>query len=262
MVAIGALLGLLLGLYRLKKTNIPSTFLIDMLFYSTIIGFIGARITFILVNFKDFVLHPATYVFSRQGFVFLGGIITGGTVAVWYCRKKKYSVMQIADVMAPSVPLAHMFGRIGCFSAGCCFGRVAEGVWRSISMTFPAVYDKKDQLIGSFVYIDHLQRGLVPPGAARSLPVVPTQLMEAAGNFLIFVTLLLLSRKKMAPGRLFFIYIIIYSMLRFLIEFLRGDVDRGILFGLLSTSQIMSILLAIGVIIYMLKSKPGKENAS
>ncbi|MCX7765161.1 MAG: prolipoprotein diacylglyceryl transferase, partial [Candidatus Sumerlaeia bacterium] len=193
LVAFGALVGALLALYRAKRAGIPTDFIIDLLFYSTLVGFIGGRLFFIFVNFKDFLLHPAQYIFSRQGFVFLGGIVCALPVAVYYTRRKKMPTGKVADVLAPSLPLAHIFGRLGCFAAGCCYGKVcisAQDLFCKLALSFPAVYDKKGELIGSFVYIDHLQRGLIKPTDLHSLPVIPTQLLEAGANFIIFFSLL------------------------------------------------------------------------
>lgn len=253
MVATGALLGLLLAIYRARHTDISSSFIIDLLFYSALVGFIGARIVFILVNFEDFLRQPAVYIFSRQGFVFLGGILFALPVAIWYTRKHHMPVGAIADILAPSLPLAHALGRLGCFAAGCCFGKVAEGgFWSAIAMRFPAVLDKQGELIGSFVYIEHLQRGWIPPTAEYSLPVIPTQLIESGANILILIALLLVSRRKMPPGRLFVLYIILYSVMRFFVEYLRDDVERGVWFGIISTSQILTLLMLTGSIIYIL----------
>jgi len=255
MVGLGALFGALLAVYRAKRANIPASFIIDLLFYSTIVGFIGGRVVFILVNFNDFVLHPWSYIFSRQGFVFLGGLIFAIPVGVYYTYKKKMPVGRVADLLAPSLPLAHMFGRFGCFSAGCCYGKVCQGLLCKIALRFPAVYDKKGELIGSFVYIDHLQRGLVTADMPYSLPVIPTQLLEAGALFLIFCMLLLLSRKRLRSGHLFLLYLIMYSVWRFGIEFVRGDVERGIWFGGISTSQIITALIIVGIIIYLIGEK-------
>lgn len=255
MVGLGALLGALLGVYRAKRANVPISFIIDLLFYSTIAGFIGGRVVFILVNFNDFLLHPWSYIFSRQGFVFLGGLLFAIPVAVYYTHKKRMPIGKIADLLAPSLPLAHMFGRFGCFSAGCCYGKVCTGALCKIALRFPAVYDKKDNLIGSFVYIDHLQRGWVTPEMTHSLPVIPTQLLEAGALFIIFCVLLLLSRKKLRSGHLFLLYLLLYSVWRFGIEFVRGDAERGIWFGVISTSQIITALIVVGIIVYLIREK-------
>ncbi len=257
MVALGALAGLCLAMYRANRAGISTSFIVDLLFYATIAGFIGARVAFILVNFRDFTLRPFAYIFSREGFVFLGGLIAAIPVAVWYTDKHKMPRGKIADILAPSLPLAHMFGRFGCFSAGCCFGKVCSGPLSQFCLKFPAVFDREGNLVGSFVYIDHVQQGLVPQTAAWSLPVVPTQLIEAGSLFIIVLLLLLIEKKIKLPGGLFIFYLVLYSVARFFIEFLRGDVERGIVFGFLSTSQIISLLICLGIIIYWVRQNKG-----
>lgn len=263
LVAFGALVGALLALHRARRAGIPTDFIIDLLFYSTVVGFIGARLFFIFVNFKDFLLHPAHYIFSRQGFVFLGGIVFALPVAIYYTRKKKMPAGKVADVLAPSLPLAHIFGRLGCFAAGCCYGKIClspHTLLCKIALSFPAVYDRKGELIGSFVYIDHLQRGLVQPTDLHSLPVIPTQLLEAGANFLIVLSLLGLSKLKLRSGTLFLFYLLFYSVARFAIEFLRGDSERGFLFNIISTSQLISLIIILAVAIYIIHTNRSKKS--
>jgi phosphatidylglycerol:prolipoprotein diacylglycerol transferase len=249
LLAIGILAGVLLALRRAKKQGVPQEAILDITFYSIIAGMIGARLVFIIVSFRDFLQAPLAYIFSRQGFVFQGGIIAALVVAYLYIRRKHLHFWQIADVVAPSIPLAHFFGRLGCFSAGCCFGKVCStGLAKSFCVRFPLVLNQKGEPIGSFAFLDQLSHGLLKPGALYSLPVYPTQLLEAGANLIICAVLLLLTRRSKFQGQLFLLYLIFYSTARFFIEFLRGDVDRGMFFNSFSVAQFISIGVIIAAI--------------
>ena len=148
-------------------------------------------------------------------------------VGIWYVRKHNLPVWKTADIMAPSIALGHAFGRLGCFFAGCCYGAVCSG---PLCVTF------------------HDAHSLAPLG----VPLFPTQLMESGGEFLIFGILTLLWRRRKFDGQLFWLYPIFYAILRFVIEFFRGDVDRGLYFGgIISTSQIIAVFM-LGFSLFML----------
>jgi phosphatidylglycerol:prolipoprotein diacylglycerol transferase len=259
LVALGIVAGVLVALQRAKKQGIAPETVLDITFYCILAGIIGARLVFIIVSFRDFLEAPFTYLFSRQGFVFQGGIIGALIVAYLYIRRKRLQFWKIADVLAPSIPLAHVFGRLGCFSAGCCFGKVCtSGLARSFCVRFPLVLDRKGEAIGSFAFLDHSSRGILKPDAVLSLPVYPTQLLEAAANLIIFAVLLIVSRRRAFRGQIFLLYLLLYSAARFCIEFLRGDVDRGIFFNTFSMAQFLSVAVII-LAIYLwtvLKRRP------
>ena len=177
-----------------------------------ILGFAGGKIFFLLTHWDFFLSSPGAALGS-EGFVVYGGILTGFLSAWLYLRWKKQSVLRWMDLLLPGVATAQGFGRIGCFLAGCCYGRPTDSC---LGVTFPA---------GSFA----------PAGVA----LWPTQLFSAAGNLLIAAFLLLADRKKHREGSLTCWYLLLYGVGRFLIEFLRND-DRGTV-GILSASQFFSI---------------------
>lgn len=147
------------------------------------------------------------------GFVFYGGLAGGITGFLVGCRIAKCKISDFINIFALITPLAHCFGRIGCFCAGCCYGKV----------TSCSIHVNYTHPISS-----------VPTG----IPIIPIQLYEAAGLFLIFLFILIIFFKKMefcVPC-----YITLYSFMRFFLEFYRGDLQRGFL-GVLSTSQVISI---------------------
>lgn len=171
----------------------------------------------------DEFLASAAYIFG--GSVFYGGLLGGMAAGIIYGRKKQLDMDEYSDICAPVVPLFHCFGRIGCFLGGCCYGIESEFGFTVHGNTLnPSIND--------------VQR-------------FPVQLLEAALNLLLFFLLAYLLKKPKFKGRLFVAYLIIYSVIRFFDEFLRGDAYRGFLFGL-STSQIISIILFVGAIAYLI----------
>jgi len=250
LTSMGVLVGVLVAIRRGKTVSLPPDLILDLAFYSVIIGFIGSRVFFILGDLRGFLAAPKDYIFTRQGYVFFGGLIVALAFAVWYLRRKRCDLWQVADVMAPSIALGHMFGRVGCFFSGCCYGRICPPGWEAWGWSFPKVTDPDTgEVMFSFAYISHVERGLIGPDARSSLPIFPVQLYEAAALFLIFLGLTWLWRRRRFRGQLFAAYLAAYGTVRFLVEFLRGDYDERILVGLLQRGQLSQIasLLALGV---------------
>lgn len=219
MIALGIVVCVIMGTYRAKKHGYKEDAVLDIAIFSVIAGFLGAKLLFVLVEFDHFLEDPMQ-VLGSEGFVVYGGIIAGVLAAVLYCRIKKLSFLEYFDLLAPSVSIAQGFGRIGCFLAGCCYGRETHAFW---GVTFPE---------GSF--------------APAGVPLIPTQLLSSAGDFAITGILLLYSKHSKQKGNTGALYLLLYGIGRFLVEFLRSD-DRGTV-GILSTSQFISIgivLLAI-----------------
>lgn len=184
-------------------------------------------------SFEEF-LNNAMYIFG--GSVFYGGLLGGMLAGVIFGKKKKLNMKDYADICAPIVPLFHMFGRIGCFLGGCCYG-----------------------IESSFGFTVH---GNTLNPSINDVQRFPVQLLEAGLNLLLFLFLWYLLRNNKLKGKLFPVYLIIYAVIRFCDEFLRGDTYRGFLFGL-STSQIISIVVFVGAVVYLVADsmKSKKEPA-
>ncbi|MBI4802396.1 MAG: prolipoprotein diacylglyceryl transferase [Elusimicrobia bacterium] len=241
MVAVGYLAAII---YLHKKTpggGLTRDNTADLIFYSAAGGILGAKAVFAVTYWKE--LGPdfsARLLFLFRsfpyGFVFYGGLTAGAAVFLYYCRRRGLDPLMTLDYFAPALPLAHGFGRVGCFLAGCCHGRAADG---PLSVVF------SDPLC-------EVSR------AYLGVALHPVQLYEAAGNFLIFLGLHILSRKKPGSGRglVFSAYIASYSALRFSLEFLRGD-DRGGFWLGLSPAQLFSVIfgfIALGIFIRLRKN--------
>jgi len=166
-------------------------------------------------NIKSFKIFLNAVYMIWGGNVFYGGLLGGLLTAVIIFRKRP-QYRYLLDLATPAIPLFHFFGRIGCFLAGCCFG---------IESSF-----------GFTVYHSIVEE-------ANGINRFPVQLLEAFINMILFFLLDTLRRKNLFKQNIIYFYLLFYSIARFFIEFLRGDAYRGIFFNILSTSQIISILL-------------------
>lgn len=209
----------------------------DLVFYSALAGILGAKAVFAVTYWSELGPDFASrfiYVFKGfpYGFVFYGGLAAGAAAFLLYCRRNKLNFLKTADHFAPPLVLAHAFGRVGCFLAGCCYG--------SPSGRAPGV-----------AFTDPLSE---VPQAYLGVPLHPVQLYEAAGNLIIFGALAWLSHrgKRRAGGTILAVYALSYSALRFMLEFLRGD-DRGGSWLGLSPAQTLSIAAAGAAVFLLIK---------
>ncbi len=185
----------------------------------------GAKLMMFLVDLPYYAQHPGevlSLATLQAGGVFYGGLIAALAVAFWYMRKAHLPALETSDVFAPAVALGHGIGRLGCFSAGCCWGRETGLPW-AVTFTDP----EASRLVG------------VPLG----VPLHPTQLYEAAAEFAIFAVLLWRIRRPHAPGVVIGLYLMLYSAARFAVEFLRFHEQPNPLGGPLNTSQWLSLAL-------------------
>ena len=212
MIGLGVVAALLLGDYRSKKYGLNGDHIYGMTFSAVILGFLAARILFIITEWENFLQNPMRYL-TGAGFVVYGGIMGGALAIYGFCKMKKIDMLSYLDLMIPSVALAQGFGRVGCFLAGCCYGRETDS-WLGV------VFRDSDF-------------------APNGVKVLPTQLFMAGGDLLLMAVLLWYAAKRPMRGRTSMLYLILYSIGRFAIEFLRND-DRGTV-GALSTSQFIAI---------------------
>ncbi len=207
-------------------------------------AFIGAHILFGLTNLGDILHYLDRYIKAHKNFdylirifqvyvggmVFYGGLLGALGFGALYCRLRKIDLGHYSDCFAVGIPLFHCFGRIGCFLSGCCYG---------IESSFG--FTAANAIVES---CNHVNR-------------FPVQLLESALNLVIFTVLLVLFFKRILSDKLIYAYLIMYSIVRFFDEFLRGDVYRGIYFGL-STSQWIGIVIFMVSLILILKKKNNK----
>ena len=216
MVGIGVLVALLVGERRAKKRGLDGDLIYGLTFATVFLGFLVAKILFIITEWDNFIKAPMSYV-AGNGFVVFGGII-GGAVVIWaYCKWKKMDFLRYLDLMIPSVALAQGFGRIGCFLAGCCYGKETDA-WFGVTFT-------ESQF------------------APNHVKLFPSQLVMSAGDFVIAAILFHYAKKDRTKGKTSALYLMLYSVGRFFVEFTRND-DRGFV-GVLSTSQFIGIFIFV-----------------
>ena len=233
MIGIGILAAYLFAEHQAKKSGLDSEPVFSILITGVLFGFLGAKLLYLITIFDQIIADPSI-IFKdvSDGFVVYGGIIAGILSVAIYCRIKKLPFLRYLDAAAPAIALAQGFGRIGCFLAGCCYGMPTDSAF-SITFTHSNY-------------------------APNNIPLFPSQLESSAFNFLHFFLLCALSKKKKAPGQIGAFYLIFYSIGRFIIEFFRGDLERGSV-GALSTSQFISIFVVFaGILMLVLMGRHAK----
>ena len=245
-IAVGFVLATLLCVRRARQWGYsePERFG-DLAFYVLLIGLLGSRLLFIAVNWREYSAHPIEVLsFWRGGLVFYGGFIATQIYGYWWARRHQIHYLELADLMIPALALNHAFGRLGCFAAGCCYGKPTMMPWGA---HFPA---------DSVVALGQHAQGLIPLGSPPH-PVHPTQLYEAGVELVLFAVIMLAPRKF--RGQHLLTWLIVYPIARSLIEMYRGDAERGFVIGdWLSTSQFVSLLVAlaaIGLVVYLVRSR-------
>lgn len=204
----------------------------DLIFTAFVGALIGGKLLFIIVSWPELGNTLAEKLGNivkdiRYGFVFFGGMIVSVSALIWYIRRKQLPLLKTADFLIVGLPLGHALGRIGCFLAGCCYGKPTSLPW-GVRFTDP--------------------HSLVPP-ELLGVPLHPTQLYEAGFNLMLFWFLHLASKKPHKDGKILVLYVLCYAGLRFAIEFVRGDFRGGFILGL-SPSQLIA-LLAAGIAVYL-----------
>lgn len=237
LILVGALAGVGVALLRAKKYHQQRE---DVLFCALFAGIgvaVGAKLLYLITILPDLIsnwdalIHDTDALLANLtgGFVFYGGLIGAVILLIVYSKKYKIDTFTMLDVFAPAIPLIHGVGRLGCFSAGCCYGMPVDP---PLGMVFP--------------------NSIAGP---QDIPLLPIQLIESGLNFLLCIGLLLLSRRASKRGTLIGVYLLCYAVIRFTLEFFRFDYVRGFLLGL-STSQWISILLLpIGIALILLPAK-------
>jgi len=226
LLAVAFLAGLFVVSSQAKKAGMDAARLTDMAVWLLIAGLVGAKLLLVAVDWRFYFRNPRELLsIFQSGGVFYGGLLGGIAVAIFFVWRYKLPGWATADVLAPGVVIGQAIGRLGCFAAGCCFGKPASVPW---AVTFTDVYAARQV------------------GTPMDTPLHPTQIYESTACFLIFFLLLWLAPRKSFHGQVVLTYAVLYSSFRFAVEFFRGDPDRGSVFGgLLSTSQLIAILLVL-----------------
>lgn len=223
LLAAAYLIGLQLAVVRARRWGLDEARVLDLGIYIIISALIGAKLMLLVVDYRFFAANPAELLsLARSGGVFYGGLILAVAVSIWYIRRSGLPLWTTCDAFAPGIALGHVVGRFGCYFAGCCFGKPTTMPW-GITFTDP------------FAAANN--------GTPLNVPLHPTQLYEAGAEALILAILLVSERRGgRFAGRTFWLYMLLYAVSRFIIEFYRGD-PRGSVW-IFSTSQFISLILA------------------
>ena len=223
LLAASYLLGLRLAMWRAKRWGLDPNRVLDLGIYIIIAALLGAKLLLLVVDFEQFRDPRELLNLARLGGVFYGGLILAVAVAFWYIARHRMPFWTTCDVFAPGIALGHVTGRLGCLAAGCCYGKPTDVPW-AIIFSSPAA--------------------AANVGTPLGIPLHPTQLYEAGAALVILILLLVTERRgRLFAGRTFWSYMFLYAISRYIIEMYRGD-PRGTVFGVLSTSQFISVVLA------------------
>lgn len=227
-VALGFIIAIWFTKRNAKFYGVPDQMVSDLFLTVLISAIAGARLLYVLINidaYRDNFLD--IFKIWNGGLVFFGGFIGGVLGAIIFLRIKKMEIWKTADVLSPGLALGHSVGRFGCLFAGCCYGK-------SCSLPIALTFTNPDSL------------------APLNIPLHPTQLYMIASNFLLFLILLAIQRRKRFNGMVFLSYVMLYSLFRSIIEFFRGDFRGNFFFDFLSLSQGIGFLVSSIALIFMI----------
>ncbi len=233
LVAVGFLSALLISERRAKKRGMDTEILYGIFWCAIFGGAVGSKLLYYTVSIPDILKNPSILWNFQNGWVVYGGILGGVFASLAYCKYKRVDFFQYLDLVLPAVAFAQGCGRIGCFFAGCCYGRETDSV----------------------LSIQYWQSSYAPNG----IKLVPTQIYSSIGDFALAFLLMAYAKREPNKGKVAACYCVFYSMGRFVIEMFRNDY-RGAL-GALSTSQMISILILIlGIGMFVAADKRCFEN--
>ena len=227
LVALGFLLGIWLTTRLARRVGLASETILNLGVFCALAGIVGAKVLMIVLS-PEYRAHPAdifTLATLQSAGIFYGGLVAALVAAIWYMRRHGLPVLLTADQFPPGVALGHGIGRLGCFAAGCCWGRPADVPW-AVTFTDPH----------SVIATDRLQ-----------VPLHPTQLYEALAEWIICGILILFLHRKHRNGQVLGLYLVLYGIARFVIEFYREhDASNPAGLGLSLEQWIAIALILVG----------------
>jgi len=229
LVSLGVLLGLWMSVRNSERLGYNGDDAWNLGIVVVLCGILGAKVLYIIDGLIEQNMRLSdifTLSTLQAGGVFSGGLLAAFVAAAWYVRKHHMPPLGTCDAFAPGLALGHAIGRLGCFAAGCCFGKPTHHWWGVIF---------RNPLANSIT------------GTPLGIPLQPTQLFEFAVELANFFFLMWLLRRRNFDGQVFGAFLFIYGVARFFIEYLRGDPDRGFLFsGAITVTQLIAIGLVLG----------------
>lgn len=238
MIALAFIIGTIVGEREARRKGFAPGLVYDLLSFLLIAAIIGARLYYVLFSEPYwFITHPFEIIAVWKGGLSLHGGVLGGLITgILFCRKRGLQGWKFADVLAPSVILSQAIGRVGCTLNGCSYGRPTTLPW-GVVFTDP--------------------NSLAPLG----IPLHPTQIYEILLSLILFTGLWVERKRITFDGQLFLTYVMGYGVIRFFLEFFRGD--SLLLFNLIPVPQAMSVVIfLVGLILYLYRSKVNKITGS
>ena len=225
LVATGFLAGIAVAVREARRLGHDTQIVLDLAFYMIIGAIVGSRLFYVATHFSYYQDHLLDIVKVWQGgLTFFGGFLMALAIFIWILKRRRLPLGEFMDIFAPALAIGVFFGRLGCFAAGCCYGKPCDLPW---AVTFKT----PDSLAPLFTAIH------------------PTQLYSATGGLITFIVLYALRTHKAFTGQLALLWVIMYSGIRTVNELFRGDVRGDLLFGQYPTSQVLAWCLLAGALI-------------
>jgi phosphatidylglycerol:prolipoprotein diacylglycerol transferase len=225
LVALAFLTAVWMSAHLARRAGIDPEAVTNLGIYCALSAMVGAKLMMLLVD-PEYRRDIFSWASLQAGGIFYGGLIAALAVAWWYLRRTKLPLLETADVFAPAIALGHGIGRLGCFSAGCCWGVLCDRPW-AVTFRNPVANDVT--------------------GVPLNVPLHPTQLYESFAEFAIFAILYWRIRRPHGKGAIIGLYLMLYSAVRFVVEFYRYHEQGNLWGGPLDTSQVISLaLFALG----------------
>lgn len=235
MMALAFLAGLWTATRRARLVNVSGEIIADVTLWLMLGGILGARVVYVTTYWKqEFADQPISEIFMIQhgGLVYYGGLIGASLAAIGYLAWKKLPVWKVADILAPSIALGSIFGRMGCLLNGCCYGYPTSLPW---AIHFPA---------------DHETHGV---------GVHPTEIYDATLNLVLYLALAWLFRRKKFDGQIFAAYLMGYAVFRSIVEQFRGDYPADHIHAGITSAQLLSIpmfVIGLGLMLFLARRPP------
>jgi phosphatidylglycerol:prolipoprotein diacylglycerol transferase len=263
LIASAFLVGIWLAQREGRRRGQDGERLADLAFWILVAALVGSRVYFVFVNWDDyfgaralvqtpFGRMPRLLAVWEGGLVFYGGFIGAALTAWWYMRRARMAFLPYADTLIPSVAFGHFLGRLGCYSAGCCWGEVAHA-----HLPWAARFPPASLAYQTFAGRDHPEAYLAAD-RLTTLPLHPVQLYEAFGELALFLLLVVVVRPRKAfHGQVLAVWLLAYAVLRTVVELFRGDVERGVWLGLGAGQWTSIAIFAAGAAIWA-KARAGR----
>jgi phosphatidylglycerol:prolipoprotein diacylglycerol transferase len=245
-----------------KRAGVPGNVLADLYLTAAVTGLIGARALYVWTHPDEFSSVGQWFDLRGGGLVAYGALIGGFVGAAVHARIAKVSLLRVGDAATPAITLGLFFTRLGCYLYGCDFGTrlsASSPAWLARLGRFPHWDEAQHGLRGSPAFLHHVNAYGLARDADFSFPVHPVQLYEGALGLALAVLAFRLYRRRQFDGQLFLGFTVVYGVMRFVLDYIRDDPERGDIVGF-SISQFMSLLLVpLAAIGYSVLRKRARE---